>query len=114
MSVHPRDYSLPMHWASERRRQLRFDIALRCIQLGLDEKETLGEVGASEISISQVGPDEVSHSQIGSSEISSNEVCPSQVGSSEVGSSEVGPDEVGSLEVLLLVPDLGSHEFARA
>ncbi len=103
-----------MRWASERRRQLRLGIALRRIQLGLDEKDTPGEVGASEVGISEVGPEKVGHSQVGSSEVSSNEVCPSQVGASEVGAFEFGPDEVGASVVLLLVPDFGSHEFARA
>ena len=103
-----------MRWARERRRQRRFGIALRRVQLGLDEKETLGEVGPSEVGISEVGPEEVGHSQVGASEISSNEVCPSQVGASEVGAFEVGPEEVSSSEVLLLAPDLGSYEFARA
>src|SRR5215470_17568978 len=102
-------YRLPMRWASERRPQLRFGIALRRIQLGLDEKETLGEVGSSKVGISEVGPEKVGHSQVSASEVSSNEVCPSQV-----GAFELGPDEVGSTMVLLLVPDLGSHEFARA
>ncbi len=103
-----------MRWASERRRHLRFGIALRRIQLGLDEKDTLGEVGTSEVGISEVGPDKVGHSQVGASEVSSNEACPSQVGTPQVGTFEFGPDEVGSSAVLLLVPDFGSHEFARA
>ncbi len=92
-----------MRWVSERRRQLRFGIALRRIQLGLDEKDTLGEVGPSEVGISEVGPDKISHSQVGPSEVSSNEVCPSQVGSSQVGTFEFGPDEVGSSVVLLVL-----------
>src|SRR5260370_14489313 len=99
---------------SERQRQLRFGIALRRIQLGLDEKDTPGEVGASEVGISEVGPEKVGHSQVGASEVSSNEVCPSQVGASEVGAFEFGPDEIGSSVVLLLGPDFGSREFARA
>ena len=102
-----------MRWASERRRQLRFGITLRRIQLGLDEKDTLGKVGTSEVGISEVGPEKVGHSQVGASEVSSNEVCPSQVGASEVSAFEFGPDEVGS-SVVLLVPDFGSHKFARA
>ncbi len=102
-----------MLWASERRRQLRFGIAFRRIQLGLDEKDTPSKVGASEVGISEVGPEKVGHSQVGASEVSSNEVCPSQVGASEVGAFEFGPDEVGS-SVVLLVPDFGSHKFARA
>ena len=53
-----------MLWASERRRQLRFAIAFRCIQLGLDEKKTSGEVGASEVGVFEFGPDEVGSSQI--------------------------------------------------
>src|SRR4030088_1472185 len=88
-----------MLWASERRQQLRFGIALRRIQLGLDEKDTPGEVGTSEVGISEVGPDKVGHSQ---------------VGASEVGAFEFGSDEVGSSVVLLLVPDFGSHERTRA
>ena len=104
---------VPMRWASERRWQLRFGIALRRIQLGLDEKDTLGEIGPSEVGISEIGPGKIGHSQVGSSEVSSNEVCPSQVGPSQVGAFEFGPDEVGT-SVVLLVPDWSSHEFARA
>lgn len=102
-----------MFWASERRRQLRVAIAFRCIQLGLDEKKTAGEVGSSQIGISEVGPDQVGQSQIGSSQVSSDEIGPSQVGASEVGVFEFGPDEVGPSQILL-VSDFGSHEFARA
>ncbi len=40
-----------MRWASKRWWQFRFGIALRRIQLGLDEKDTLGEVGPSEVGI---------------------------------------------------------------
>ena len=103
-----------MRWASERRWQLCVDIALRRIELGLGEKDALGEVGTSEVSASEVSPDEVGHSQVGASEVSSDEVCPSQVGASEVGASEVFPDEVGSSAVDFLAPGSGSHEFARA
>ena len=101
-----------MCWTSERRLHLRFGIALRRIQLGLDKKDTLGEIGSSEVSISEVGSGKIGHSQVSSSEVSSNEVCPSQVGSGEVGSFEFGPGEVGS-SIVLLVPDWSSHEFAR-
>ena len=103
-----------MPWVSERRRQLCFGIALRRIQLGLDEKDTPGKVGTSEVGISEVGPDKIGHSQVSSSEVSSNEVCPSQVGPSEASTFESGPDKVGTSEILLLVPDFGSYEFARA
>ena len=103
-----------MPWASERQRQLRFAIAFRCIQLGLDEKNAPGEVGASEVGVSEVGPDQVGQSQVGFSQVSSDEICPSQVGTSEVGVFEFGPDEVSSSQILLLVSDFGSHEFARA
>ena len=103
-----------MLWASERRRQLRFAIAFRCIQLGLDEKKTSGEVGASEVGVSEVSPDQVGQSQVSSSQVSSDEICPSQVGASEVGVFEFGPDEVGSSQILLLASDFGSHEFACA
>lgn len=102
-----------MRWASERRRHPRFDIALRRIQLGLDEKDTLGEVGSSQVGVSEISPGKIGHSQVGPSQISSNEVCPSQIGSSQIGSFEFGPDEVCSSVVLLLVPDCSSHEFAR-
>src|SRR5215467_12378663 len=67
---------LPMRWARERRRQFGFGIALGCIQLGLDEKETLAEIGPSEVGISQVGSSEVGHSQVGTAQVSSKEVCP--------------------------------------
>ncbi len=102
-----------MCWASERRRQLRFGISLCRIQLGLDEKDTPGEVGSPEVGISKVGSGKVGYPEVGTSEVSSNEVCPSQVGTSEVGTFEFGSDKVGTSEVLL-VPDLGTHEFARA
>lgn len=103
-----------MLWASERRRQLRFEIAFRSIQLGLDEKKTFGEVSSSEVGVSEVGPGQVSQSEVGSSQVSSDEICPSQVGASEVGVFEVAPDEVGPSQILLLVSGFGSHEFARA
>ena len=102
-----------MLWAREQRRQLRVAITLRCIQLGLEEKQTAGEVGSSQVGVSEVGPDQVSQSQVGSSQVSSDEIGPSQVGASEVGVFEVGPDEVGP-DQLLLVSDFGAHEFARA
>jgi hypothetical protein len=102
-----------MRWASERRRQFRSGIAFRRVQLRLDQKDTVGEVGTAEVGASEVGPNEVGHSQVGASEISSNEVCPPQAGASEIRAFEVSPDEVGSSAVLL-VPNFGSHEFARA
>lgn len=102
-----------MFWAGERRRQLRFDITFRCIQLGLDEKKTSGEVGSSQIGVSEVGSDEVGQPQVGSSQVSSDEICPSQVGASEIGVFEFGPDEVGPSQILLLVSDFGPHEVAR-
>lgn len=58
-------------------------IALRRIQLGLDQKDTPGEVGTP------------------------------QVGTPQVGTLELGPDEVGPSVIRPLVPDLGSREFAR-
>ncbi len=66
-----------MCWASERERQLGFGIALRRIQLGLDQKDALAEVGTAQIGASEVRPSKVSHSQVGASEISSNEACAS-------------------------------------
>ena len=103
-----------MLWASERRRQLRVAIAFGRIQLGLDEKKTSGEVGSSQVGVSEVSPDQIGSSQIGSSQVGSDEIGPSQVGTPEVGVFEFGPDQVGSSQLLLLVPDFGSHEFARA
>ena len=88
-------------------------IALRRIELGLREKDALGEVGTAQVSASEVGPDEVGHSQVGASEVSSDQRCPSQVGTSEVGSSEVFPDKVGAA-VVDRPSGLGSHEFACA
>jgi len=102
-----------MRWASERRWQLRCGVTPGRIQLGLDEKETRGKVGSSQVGISEVGPDQVGHPQVSASQVSPNEVCPSQVGSSQVSAFEFGPDQVGS-SVVLLVPDFGSHKFARA
>lgn len=104
----------PMRWASKRRRQLCVGIALRRIELGLGEKDTVAEVGTSQVSASEVSPDEVSHSQVSASEVSPDEVCPSQVGAAEVGASEIGPDEAGSSAVDLPAPGFASHEFARA
>ena len=103
-----------MLWANERRRQLRVAIAFRCIHLGLDEKKTAGEVGSSQIGVSEVGADQIGQSQVGLSEVSSNQICPSQVSTSEVGSFEFSPDQIGSSQILLLVSDFGSHEFAHA
>jgi hypothetical protein len=50
-----------MRWASERRWQLRVEITLRRIELGLGEKDAAGEVGTAEVSASEVGPGEVGH-----------------------------------------------------
>ena len=104
---------LPVYWARKRRRQPRFAIALRCIQLGLNEEDTCGEVGPSQIGVSEVGPGEVGHAQIGSPQVGSNEVGPSQVGSSQVRAFEPGSDEVGSPVVLLML-EVCAHEFACA
>jgi hypothetical protein len=103
-----------MRWTGERQRHPRFGIALRRIQLGLDQKDTLGEIGTSQVGISQVGPGKVGPSQVSPSQVSSNEICPSQVSPSQIGTFEFGPDEVGSSVVLLLVLDFGSHERTRA
>jgi hypothetical protein len=50
-----------MRWASERRWQLRLEITLRRIELGLGEKDAADEVGTAEVSASEVGPGEVGH-----------------------------------------------------
>ena len=104
---------VPMSGAGECGRHLRFDIALRRIQLGSDEKDTCGEVGPSQISVSEVGPGEVGHSQVGPPQVRSNKIRPSQVGSSQVGPFEPDTDEVGS-PVVLLVLKVGAHELACA
>jgi len=103
-----------MRWASQRRRQLCAGIALRRIELGLGEEETVAEVGAAEVGASEVSPDEVSHSQVGAPEVSPDEVCPPQAGASEVGAPEIGPYEVGSAAVDVPVPGFASRELARA
>lgn len=94
-----------------RDRQLRFCIASCRIQLVLDQKDAVAEVGAAEVGASEVCPSKVGHSQVGTSEISSNEVCASQTGASEVRVLKVSPDEVGT-PVVLLVSDLNSDEIA--
>ena len=98
-----------MRWASERRWQSGVKIALRCIELGLGQKDALGEIGTSEVSSSEVSPDEVGHSQVSASEVSPNEVCASQVGASQVGTSEIFSNEVGASEVDFLALGVGSR-----
>ncbi len=102
-----------MLWANERQRHLCFSVTLRRIQLGLDEEDTLGKIGSSEVGSSEVSPDKIGHSQVSASQVSANEACPSQAGASQVGAFEFGPNEIGS-SVVLLVLDFGSHKFARA
>jgi len=99
-----------MRWTSERRWQLRSGIAFCRIQLGLDEKDTLGEVGPSEIGSSEVSTSKISHPQIGVSEVSFNQACASQVGSDEVSPFESSSDEVGP-SVVLLLAEFGSYKF---
>ena len=97
----------------ERWWQLGVAIALRRIELGLGEKDTIREVSAANISVSEISPDEVSHSQVGTSEVSCNKVSPSQVSATQVGTFEIGPDEVGSSAVGLLTSS-GFLLLARA
>ena len=101
-----------MGWASERRRQLRCGIAFRRIQLGLNEKDALGEISPSEIGISEVGPDKVRHSQVRASQVRSNETCAPQVGASQVRTFEFGPNEISTSIIFLLAPNFCSHQFA--
>lgn len=97
----------------ERRRHFRFAITLRCLKLGLEEKEAPDEVGASQIGISEVGSGQIGHAQVRASQASANEAGPSQIGPSQIGAFEVGSDEVGS-SVLLLAKDAGAGKFAGA
>jgi hypothetical protein len=103
-----------MRWASKPGRQLCAGIAACPAELRSGEKNTVAEVGTSEIGTPEVSPDEIGHSQIGIPEVSSDEVRPSQVGAPEIGSSEIGPDEIGSSAVDLVAPGFPSHEFAGA
>jgi hypothetical protein len=108
-----------MRRARKRGRQLCAGIAAGRAQLRSGEKNTVPEVGTSQISAPEVSSDEISHSQISAPEVSSNEVCPSQVGCPEIGVSEVGPYEIGPYEigtwvVDLVTPSFASHEFAGA
>jgi hypothetical protein len=103
-----------MRRARKRGRQLRAGIAACRAELRSGEKNTVPEVGTSQISTPKVSSDEISHSQIGVPEVSSNEVCPSQVGCPEIGASEVGPYEIGTWAVDLVTPSFASHEFAGA
>jgi hypothetical protein len=102
-----------MRWSSERRWQLRVEVTLRRVELGLGEKDAAGEVGTPEVSAPEVRPGEVGHSQVGASEVSSDEACPSQVGPPEVRAPEILPHEVGPSPVDLMAPGPGSHQFAR-
>ena len=104
---------MPMRRTRERRRQLRRIIALRRVQLGLNQKDTPGEVGSPQVGISEISPDNVSHPQISAAQISRDEVRFSQVRASQVGAVQVGPDEIGSGEVLLLL-NFRARQFACA
>lgn len=108
-----------MRRARKRGRQLCAGIAACRAELRSGEKNTVPEVGTSQISTPEVSSDKISHSQIGVPEVSSNEVCPSQVGCPEIGASEVGTYEIGTYEigiwaVDLVTPSFASHEFAGA
>src|SRR5215469_12351331 len=46
-------HRLPMRWARERRWHLCVAIAFRCLQLGLEEKQTASEVGSSQVGVSE-------------------------------------------------------------
>lgn len=103
-----------MRWTSERRWQLCGGVALRCVELGLDEKEAAGEVSGAEVSVPQIGSSQIGHAQVGSPETSADEVRPSHVGALEIGTVQAGANEVGSRMVLFLPRDACSHEFTGA
>jgi hypothetical protein len=102
-----------MRWAHERRWQLRIEITLCRVKLGLEEKDAAGEIGTAEVSASEVSPEEVGHSHVSTSQVSSDQVRASQVGGSEVRAAKVLAGEVGSFAVNRAAPDPGSHYLAR-
>jgi hypothetical protein len=53
-------------------------IALRGVDLGLREEETVGQVRTAEVGGAKVGPDEVSASQVHTPEVGSDEIRPAQ------------------------------------
>src|SRR5450631_2557980 len=107
----PAPPSSPLTWVGEAGWHSRFGIALRAVELGLNQKDGPGEVSAPEVGASQVGADDVGHPQVGTSQVSSDEVCPSETGTPQVGLFEIGPDEVGA-PVVLRVPEAGSRQLA--
>jgi hypothetical protein len=102
-----------MYRIAKRRRQSGFTITLCCVQLGLDEKESIGEVGASQISISKVGAEKVGAPEVSAFKVSHYEARASHVGPSEVGAPEISLGKVGTFEILLPVPDFSPYEFTR-
>jgi hypothetical protein len=97
----------------ERRRQSGFTVTLGRVQLGLDEKESGGEVGATQIGISKVSAKKVGAPQIGAGKVGRDETRASHIGPSEVGSSQMSLSKVGSLEISLPMPNSGPGQLAR-
>src|SRR5215469_11156750 len=105
------DY-LPVGRLGERRRQPGFTITLGRVQLGLDEKESGGEVGASQIGISKVSSEKVGAVQIGAGKVGRDETRTSHIGPSEVGSAQMSLSKVSTLEIFLPAPDSSPRQFA--
>jgi hypothetical protein len=79
---------------SDCRWQLCAGIALRHVNLGLGEKDTLAKICSSNVSISEIRTDEISAIQYGTSEINRNKISTSQICATEVFTSEVSSNEV--------------------
>jgi hypothetical protein len=79
----------------------------------LDEKESIAEVGASQISVSEVGSEKVSAAEIGALKECRNEARASEVGPSEIGSPQISLSKIGTFEIFLPGLDICPHHFAR-
>ena len=80
-----------MRWAGQRRRQFRARIALRSVELGLDQEDTVAQVGAAEVGAPEIRAEEVGHPEVGVAQICADEVRAPQVGAAEVRAPESAP-----------------------
>ena len=77
-----------MRWTRERRRYLRGGVSPCRIELRLDEKDAVRQVGSTKIRISKIGAKQVRESQIGPAQVRANEVRTPQAGAAQIGPSE--------------------------
>jgi hypothetical protein len=95
--------------AAERRRQSRDSVAPRGIELGLDEKDTAGQIGTAEVGIPEISPEQIGHPQVGAAEVGRNQESAAQRRPGEIDAAKLGTDEVGTAAVRPLPRGPGSN-----